>query len=61
MLERYPEYWRGWADTYFDGVPIRVLHRAGDRLASIEHGGAYIATTLPLATVKERKRIGIAR
>jgi peptide/nickel transport system substrate-binding protein len=53
VLERYPEYWRGWQETHFDGVTIRVVTEPETRLALIENGEADIATTLPLATVKE--------
>ena len=53
MLERYPEYWRGWEGKHFDGVTIRVVTEPETRLALIENGGADIATTLPLATVKD--------
>ena len=53
VLERYPEYWRGWADNHFERVTIRVVTEPESRLALIENGGADIATTLPLATVKE--------
>jgi len=53
VLERYPEYWRGWADNHFERVTIRVVTESETRLALIEQGGADIATTLPLATVNE--------
>ena len=52
VLERYPEYWRGWADTHFDGVTIRVVTEPETRLALIQHGGAD-RNDLPLATVNE--------
>jgi peptide/nickel transport system substrate-binding protein len=53
VLERYPEYWRGWAGKHFEGVTIRVVTEPETRLALIENGGADIATTLPLATVRD--------
>ena len=32
VLERYPEYWRGWAGTHFEGVTIRVVTEPETRL-----------------------------
>ncbi|MDF2761021.1 MAG: extracellular solute-binding protein family 5 [Thermomicrobiales bacterium] len=53
ILERYPEYWRGWAGEHFDGIAIRVVTEPETRLALIESGEADIVTTLPLATVQD--------
>ena len=53
ILERYPEYWRGWAGEHFDGIAIRVVTEPETRLQLIESGEADIVTTLPLATVRD--------
>ena len=53
ILERYLEYWRGWAGEHFDGIAIRVVTEPETRLALIESGEADIVTTLPLATVQD--------
>jgi peptide/nickel transport system substrate-binding protein len=53
ILERHPEYWRGWAGEHFDGIAIRVVTEPETRLALIESGEADIVTTLPLATVQD--------
>ena len=53
ILERHPEYWRGWEGEHFDGIAIRVVTEPETRLALIESGEADIVTTLPLATVQD--------
>jgi peptide/nickel transport system substrate-binding protein len=52
VLERYPEYWRGWPGAHFDRVAIRVVTEPETRRLLIENGEADIATTLPQATVR---------
>jgi peptide/nickel transport system substrate-binding protein len=52
-LERFPEYWRGWAGAHFDSVAIRVVTEPETRRLLIENGEADIATTLPQATVRD--------
>ena len=53
VLERYPEYWRGWVGEHFDGITIRVVTEPETRRELIESGEADIVTTLPLATVQD--------
>ena len=53
MLERYPEYWRGWAGDHFEASRFGLSTEPETRRALIENGEADIATTLPLATVRE--------
>jgi peptide/nickel transport system substrate-binding protein len=52
VLERSPQYWRGWAGEHFESVAIRVVTEPETRRALVENGDADIATTLPLATVR---------
>src|ERR671912_830474 len=53
ILERHPEYWRGWAGEHFHGIAIRVVTEPETRRELIESGEADIVTTLPLATVQD--------
>jgi peptide/nickel transport system substrate-binding protein len=53
VLERNTDYWRGWSSDRFDGVTIRTVTEPETRRALIENGGADLATTLPLATLRE--------
>ena len=53
VLERNAGYWRGWEGEHFDQVILRVVVEPETRRALIENGEADIATTLPLATVRE--------
>ena len=52
VLERYPEYWRGWAGEHFSDVAIRVVTEPESRRALIESGSADIATTMSLTTTR---------
>jgi peptide/nickel transport system substrate-binding protein len=52
VLERYPEYWRGWAGEHFSDVAIRVVTEPETRRVLIENGEADIATTMPLTTTR---------
>jgi peptide/nickel transport system substrate-binding protein len=53
VLERYAGYWRGWEGEHFDRVILRIVVEPETRRALIESGEADIATTLPLAAVRE--------
>lgn len=52
-MERYPDYWQGWAGAHVDGVQIRFVVESETRRLLLERGEADIATTLPLAAVRE--------
>jgi peptide/nickel transport system substrate-binding protein len=52
VLERYPEYWRGWAGEHFSDVAIRVVTEPETRRELLENGGADIATTMPLTATR---------
>ena len=52
VLERYPEYWRGWAGEHFSDVAIRVVTEPETRRVLLETGEADIATTMPLTTTR---------
>lgn len=56
VLERFDDYWRGWAGGHFDRVIIRVVVEPETRRALLENGDADLATTLPLAAVREMER-----
>lgn len=53
VLERFDGYWRGWEGDHFHGVVLRVVVEPETRRLLIEQGDADIATTLPLAIVRE--------
>lgn len=52
-MERYEDYWQGWEGAHVDGVDIRIVVESETRRLLLERGEADIATTLPLATVRE--------
>src|SRR5215203_380840 len=52
VLERYPEYWRGWAGEHFSDVAIRVVTEPETRRELLENGQADIATTMPLTATR---------
>lgn len=53
VLERYPNYWRGWEGGHFEQVILRVVVEPETRRSLIENGEADVATTLPLSAVHE--------
>lgn len=60
-MERYPDYWQGWESGRLDGVQIRIVVESETRRLLLERGDADIATTLPLATVRELEQIPTLR
>ena len=53
VLQRFDDYWRGWAGEHFDRIVIRVVAEPETRRQLIENGGADLATTLPYTTVRD--------
>lgn len=53
VMERYDQYWGGWQGDHFDQVMLRIVVEPETRRALIERGEADLATTLPLATVRD--------
>jgi peptide/nickel transport system substrate-binding protein len=52
-MERFQEYWQGWEGPHVDSVRIRIVVESETRRLLLERGETDIATTLPLATVRD--------
>jgi len=47
VLERNPDYWRGWKDDHFDRVIVKYVHEASTERLLLEQGDVDVALFLP--------------
>lgn len=53
VLEAWDGYWRGWSDEHMQRVIVRVVTEQETRRSLVENGDADLATTLPLAAIRD--------
>ena len=56
VLERYDGYWRGWNGDSFGRVIVRIVVEPQTRRALLENGDADLATTMPLAAIRDMEQ-----
>ena len=45
IMQRFPDYWRGWQDKYMDEVEIRLMRETSSRILALMKGDIHTADT----------------
>lgn len=52
ILERNPDYWRGWSGNHIDSVDFRVVKEAATRYLLMDRGEAHVAINIALTDIE---------
>ena len=58
IMQRFPDYWRGWQEKYMDEVEIRLMRETSSRVLALMKGDIHTAdTNFPPTNWRNSKRI----